>query len=314
MLPFTAPVLLGALALTITLLIVIPRLCAARFYDFLIIRMTRVWYKEVLSRVNDGDHVLDIGVGTATALLRNKELLEKKKLQVFGVDYDQAYIDLGKQQLLATKTSNQVQLTCRSIYDVAGVLSDFAASSGCKSGDQHDSGTKKNTGSSIASSPGMNKKVIMKDQVDASPALSSPSTAAPDGETLEQDYDEYKNKFDAAYFSGSFTLLPDPVAALHLARDAFVKKNGRIFITQTFQKQRSPMTALLKPLLKYVTTIDFGTLTYESDLENILEKAGLPILYNEPIPNSIDTRFQVAKIICLDCGDRTGKGAGAARG
>ena len=34
-------------------------------YDKLILQMTEVWYKSVLSRVKEGNKVLDIGIGTA---------------------------------------------------------------------------------------------------------------------------------------------------------------------------------------------------------------------------------------------------------
>ena len=61
-------------------------------------------------------------------------------------------------------------------------------------------------------------------------------------------------KFDCAYFSGSITLLPDVVKALHIAR-GLVKPDGRIYITQTFQFAHVPLVALIKPLLRYVTTI-----------------------------------------------------------
>ena len=41
-------------------------------------------------------------------------------------------------------------------------------------------------------------------------------------------------KFDAAYFSGSFSLLPDPILALKHISQNHVKSNGKIYITQTF--------------------------------------------------------------------------------
>ena len=60
----------------------------ADIYDFLIIRMTKLWYKTVLERVSGGARVLDVGIGTATALVRNKESLERKNIVVVGIDYE----------------------------------------------------------------------------------------------------------------------------------------------------------------------------------------------------------------------------------
>ena len=45
----------------------------ADLYDMLIVRMTSVWYKEVLEQCVGGARILDVGIGTATALVQNKE-------------------------------------------------------------------------------------------------------------------------------------------------------------------------------------------------------------------------------------------------
>lgn len=45
-------------------------------------------------------------------------------------------------------------------------------------------------------------------------------------------------RFDAAYFSGSLTLMPDPPAALRAAA-SMLKESGRVYVTQTFQNRRS---------------------------------------------------------------------------
>ena len=111
-------------------------------------------------------------------------------------------------------------------------------------------------------------------------------------------------KFDSVYFSGSFSLMPDPVKALGIAV-SLLRPNGRIYITQTFQKEDSPPTPLrhVKPLLKYVTTIDFGQLVYATELEAILEQAqstyDLSVLQNGAIPGSVDNVYQSARLIVL---------------
>merc|ERR1712167_298045 len=60
-----------------------------------------------------------------------------------------------------------------------------------------------------------------------------------------------KGLFDAGYFSGSITLLPDPAAALRAVAKV-VKPGGPIYVTQTFQLQASPVMEKVKPLLKYL--------------------------------------------------------------
>ncbi|MCA9569684.1 MAG: class I SAM-dependent methyltransferase [Myxococcales bacterium] len=94
---------------------------------------------------------------------------------------------------------------------------------------------------------------------------------------LQSIYDCHDAPFDAVYFSASFMLLPDPVAALQQVMGQLTP-DGRVFFTQTFQDRRSRLMERAKPLLKKITTIDFGTVTYEADFRSTVEGAGLEIL------------------------------------
>jgi hypothetical protein len=42
-----------------------------------------------------------------------------------------------------------------------------------------------------------------------------------------------------------------------------LQPNGKIYVTQTYQRYTPPLLPYLKPLLKYVTTIDFRQLIRE---------------------------------------------------
>jgi SAM-dependent methyltransferase len=93
---------------------------------------------------------------------------------------------------------------------------------------------------------------------------------------LESVYDHAGGPYDAAYFSGSFMLLPEPVAALrHVA--ALLSPGARMFFTQTFEHERSWFLENLKPALRFVTSIDFGGVTYEPDFLASLAAAGLAV-------------------------------------
>ena len=110
-----------------------------------------------------------------------------------------------------------------------------------------------------------------------------------------------KKLFDAVYFSGSFSLLPDPMKALKIA-DKLLTANGVIYITQTYQKRYIFGMRFLKPLLRYLTTIDFGQLVYEHELENLLKKSEFRILVNEVMSESnhwmsADEQWQSARFI-----------------
>ena len=204
-------------------------------YDFLIIKMTRVWYKAVLDRLPGGARILDVGIGTATALVKpeNKEILERKNIVVVGIDYEKDYIDRAGERVAQAGLADRVKLNCTSIYN---------------------------------------------------PKLRSLFQGA--------------SRFDAIYFSGSLTLLPDPAAALK-ATCAMLTDNGLIYVTQTFQNKKSPIAERVKPLLQRFTSIDFGKVTYFTEIHEIATKAGLKILEDGPIPGSIDNSTQTARMVVM---------------
>lgn len=107
---------------------------------------------------------------------------------------------------------------------------------------------------------------------------------------------------DAVYFSGSFSLLPDPVKALQLVSE-FVKakdgEKGSIFITQTYQRKTPFFLPYMKPLLKYATTIDFGQLVTEGDILRTFEESHLEVVEHEVIPGSVDNSLQAAYLSIL---------------
>lgn len=110
--------------------------------------------------------------------------------------------------------------------------------------------------------------------------------------------------FDAVYFSGSFSLLPDPVKALKLVSEWTKEptkdsKEGTIYITQTYQRKTPFFLPYVKPLLKYATTIDFGQLVREEDVLETFKRSGLDVVEHGVIPGSVDSRFQAAYLSVL---------------
>jgi len=82
--------------------------------------------------------------------------------------------------------------------------------------------------------------------------------------------------FDNVLFNLSFMLLRDQRAVLQRARD-WLKPGGQLIFTQAMFKKRSRLVDLVKPKLKYLTTIDFGRAIYEKDFFALLEETGLAI-------------------------------------
>jgi ubiquinone/menaquinone biosynthesis C-methylase UbiE len=94
---------------------------------------------------------------------------------------------------------------------------------------------------------------------------------------LESVYDHCDGPYDAAYFSASLMLLPDPVAAVRRVA-GLLRPGGTLYATQTFQLRRSRLAERGKPLIRYVTTIEFGRVTYEDDFRACLAAAGMELV------------------------------------
>jgi SAM-dependent methyltransferase len=176
----------------------------ARIYDAAIVRMTAAWYRAVLERLSPGCRVLDVGIGTGSALLANADLLIAKDLRVTGIDVDAAYVARCRRAVAARGLAGRVAVRLESVDDHHG------------------------------------------------------------------------GPYDAAYFSGSFMLLPDPARALrHVC--TLLTPGARVWFTQTIEERPSRAVEMLKPLLRRVTTIDFGRVTYEADFRDTLAAAGVAL-------------------------------------
>ncbi|MDG2303540.1 MAG: class I SAM-dependent methyltransferase [Candidatus Binatia bacterium] len=94
---------------------------------------------------------------------------------------------------------------------------------------------------------------------------------------LESVYDHKGGPYEAIYFSASFMLLPDPRAALDHVRP-MLAPTGHFYFTQTFENERSALMERLKPMLRTLTTIDFGRVTYEDDFRTELQTANVDLV------------------------------------
>lgn len=176
----------------------------ARIYDAAILSLTTHWYAEVLARVPDGAHLLDVGIGTGGALAHNADTVRDKSLRVTGIDIDADYVERCRARIEEAGLGDQVQVRLESVYDHHG------------------------------------------------------------------------GPYDAIYFSASFMLLPDPRGALdHVGH--LLSPRGQLYFTQTFENERSAFMERFKPMLRRLTTIDFGRVTYEDDFRSELHGAGVEI-------------------------------------
>lgn len=174
-------------------------------YNYILGRLTAKRYCEVLSRINTGSSVLDVGVGTGAALCKNKSIILKKNLHVLGIDINTTYLKACKKEINKYHLQDHVDIKEISFYN----LNDGA--------------------------------------------------------------------FDAIYFSSSFMTLPDQQLALQQAKKLLAPQ-GKIYFTQTLYFKKSPLIEMIKPRIVYLSSIDFGKITYEEEFKHLLEQENLEIL------------------------------------
>ena len=86
-------------------------------------------------------------------------------------------------------------------------------------------------------------------------------------------------------------------------RSSFQQHYNQIYLVLLFSP-RSPRTSLksspnVQPLLYYVTTIDFGQVTYEADIATIVRKADMEMLEYRALTDSVQSMFQTARMIII---------------
>lgn len=221
-------------------------------YDGLILPMTIGWYEIVLQDLDDGSQLLDVGVGTAGALVACQHLVRDKQLHIVGLDYDAHYLRHAEAAIARAKLADQIQVVEMNVYQ------------------------------------------LEEDKILALLPGSTPGTEPQRQETTA---------FDAAYFSGSFSLLPDWPAALTSVASV-LRPGGKIYLTQTYQKEASGWWSWIKPWLRRVTTIDFGQLVTTDQIEAfcksvLADNQDWKLLRHETIPRSVDNPWQAAYWTCF---------------
>jgi len=89
-------------------------------YDTLILRLTARWYAEVLARVPQQAALLDVGIGTAGALLENANLVTRKHVRITGIDIDADYVERARQRLQQSPLATRAVVHQQSVYDHHG--------------------------------------------------------------------------------------------------------------------------------------------------------------------------------------------------
>ncbi len=85
-----------------------------------------------------------------------------------------------------------------------------------------------------------------------------------------------KKCFDYILFTMSFMLFRDQALVLDRVQQ-WLRPDGEILFFQTLFREKVPLIERIKPKLKYVTTIDFGKVTYEDEFFSLLQSKRLKV-------------------------------------
>jgi ubiquinone/menaquinone biosynthesis C-methylase UbiE len=246
-------------------------------YDKLCVHMTETWYRNVLCRQDNNSVILDCGIGTSGESIHlifetyHKYYTNKTIAMTIRIFYASTHFFISKTTWIAAL------IRCKDI-----IMEKNLKIIGVDYNELYVNAAKDNI-----------RKAKLEDYVQVYCASIY---------DIDQIREYMKDeKLQTVYFSGSFSLLPDPSSAL-LAVSHLLRDNGKIYITQTYQRKAPPLIAQIKPLIKYVTTIDFGKLIRVQDVEEIFEKTRdvLEVEVHEVIgKDSIDNMFQAAYISIL---------------
>lgn len=87
----------------------------AFIYDAMMVRLTAAWYRAVLERLRVGARVLDVGIGTGSALLKNRELVVERDLRIVGLDINQHYVEKCRKNIARSGLEDRIEVRLESI-------------------------------------------------------------------------------------------------------------------------------------------------------------------------------------------------------
>jgi len=269
----------------------------AWIYNRMIVDMTEVWYRAVLERQQPGSTILDVGVGTAGALLRCQDIILSKKLHIIGIDYNPFYITAAHQSIqdAGPTLAKYVQVYHCDLYNqtqldkllLDAVVDDNAVNTVYFSGSF-----------SLLPNPSEALKIaasiLMAEEEETEKKQSIDGIRDKGGDGNDDDggqNDAAKNDSDDKRGSSSSG-----------GRDGD-GNDANIYITQTYQRHSPPFLSIIKPLIKYVTTVDFGQLVREEDVLDILKQDGvadvLEVAEHGVLDGSVDNYWQAAYLSVL---------------
>lgn len=90
----------------------------AWIYDRLFFGLSKTWYKRVIEQLPRGARVLDVGVGTGSSMLSQRELIQSKEMKWLGIDINTAYLKACQLSIDKFNVSDSIRVREQSVYDL----------------------------------------------------------------------------------------------------------------------------------------------------------------------------------------------------
>ena len=97
-------------------------------------------------------------------------------------------------------------------------------------------------------------------------------------------------------------LLPDPLKALETAKRILEKgEESRISMALTLNTNKNSFLSWVKPLIKRLTSVDFGSVVYEDDLLSVIDSAGLEVTKKVRIQRGMNLFLKISPVYYIEC-------------
>lgn len=120
---------------------------------------------------------------------------------------------------------------------------------------------------------------------------------------------EIAESFDVIIFGSSFMLMPNQQKALEIAKSKIyfytgkLSNGGKLYFLLTLYNRKSIVTQILdlvKPYLKYLTTVDFGKMTYDDQFEQILTSNKLRVTYKQRVQTDYNILLKMFRFFVFE--------------
>jgi precorrin-6B methylase 2 len=86
-------------------------------YDFIIVNYAENLNHTFLKSIPDNSSILEVGIATGLSLIKNRALIQKKKLSIDGIELDSDYIEACQRNIASNNLETLLKVTKMNLYN-----------------------------------------------------------------------------------------------------------------------------------------------------------------------------------------------------